>query len=159
MCKIGIGMCRRTDTLLQHVPLTCNGRRSVAAYAGEELGLSKGRFTLRPGRAVGLLVLLAIAAQAVDSEEVLQFLGEVAVAIEGLVGRHWQAREDTFLIWGRGGSRRRAEDLRHRGRRAADLRAAPRERRGLAVGRYFQRLWSRRLRPDRPEHQSGPVGC
>lgn len=47
-------------------------------------------------------MLLAIAAQAIDSEEVLQFLGEVAVAIEALVGRHWEAREDAFLIWSRG---------------------------------------------------------
>ena len=86
MCKIRVGMCGGADTLLQHVPLTCNSRRSIAAYAGEELGLSKGGFALRFGRAVPLLVPLTIATQAVDSEEVLQFLREVTVAIEGLVG-------------------------------------------------------------------------
>ena len=52
-------------------------------------------------------MLLAIAAQAIDSEEILQFLGEMAVTIEVLVGRHWDAREDALLIGGR------AEDLRH----------------------------------------------
>lgn len=48
-------------------------------------------------------MLLTIAAQAINSEEVLQFLREVAVAIEVLVGRHWEAREDALLIWSRGG--------------------------------------------------------
>jgi hypothetical protein len=47
-------------------------------------------------------VLLTIVTQAINSEEVLQFLGKVAVAIEVLVGRHREAREDALLIWSRG---------------------------------------------------------
>lgn len=48
-------------------------------------------------------MLLTIAAQAIDPEEVLQLLGEVAIATEVLVGRHWESREDTLLIGSRAG--------------------------------------------------------
>jgi hypothetical protein len=91
MCKIGIGMSGGTDTLLQYIPLTCNSSRLISAYAWEELRLSKRGFALGFGRAVPLLMLLTIVAQAVDSEKVLQFLREVTVAIEALIRRHWQA--------------------------------------------------------------------
>ena len=71
--------------------------------------MSKRAFALRFYRRI---TLLAIAAQAVDSKEVLQLLGKVTVAIDVLVGRHGQAREGSLLAGNR--IRRGAvEMLRH----------------------------------------------
>ena len=55
----------------------------------------------RAGIRLQTLVLFA----GVDSEEVLEFLGEMAIAIDALIGRHRLARESAFLV-GRRATRR-----------------------------------------------------
>ena len=89
MDKVWVCMCGRADGLIQHVALAGYRGGSIPSSAREELGLAeRGALPFR----LALVFLLAIAGAAVHAEEVLELLGEVAVAIGVLAGRHRESR-------------------------------------------------------------------
>ncbi len=82
-----------------------NGHRSVSTNGREEFGLSELAFALGLWRALILFVLVVFLVTAVgrgvDSKKVLEFLREMAVAIDVLVRGDGQAREVPLLAWRR----------------------------------------------------------
>lgn len=92
--KVGVRVRGRAQGLVERVALAGGGGAAEAADGGEELGLAEGGLVIVLGveeQAVAVLgggcgALFAV--EAGDAEEVLQLLGEMAVAIGGFGGGH-----------------------------------------------------------------------
>lgn len=84
--KVGVGVCGRAQSLIQRVTFASSGSAAEAADSGEELGLAEGGFVGLEGTVDGIDGFLIIIG--VDAEEVLQLLGEMAIAIGGFGRGH-----------------------------------------------------------------------
>lgn len=117
--KVRVGMGGGRDAIVERIALARNGLRAVARDVGDEARLAEGRLGVILGRARagafvrGLPVLVAAAA-AIDAEESLDLLRDLAVAaVDLLVGGELQAGKGPLLRHGGVGVGGRVKEMGH----------------------------------------------